>query len=71
MTTEFLYQIFFVILQELDNYGFHIKFLKDFIFHLKLDFKDDKIVQYVMKLRFVVKNQTDERTDKWRYRSAR
>ena len=63
MTTEFLYQIFFVILQELDDYGCHIKFLNDFIFHLKLDFKDDKIVQYVMKLRFVVKNQTDERTN--------
>ena len=32
-------------------------------FHLILDFKDDTIVKYVMKLRFGIKNQTDERTN--------
>ena len=59
---EFLYYIFVGILQVLDDHGFHLKFFKDFILNI-LDFKDDTIVKYVMKLRFVVKNQTNGRTD--------
>ena len=51
MTTEFY--IFVGIFQELDDHGFH----------LILDLKDDTIVKYVMKLRFVVKNQTHRKME--------
>ena len=57
MTTEFY--IFVGIFQELDDHGFHIKFIKDFII---LDLKDDTIVKYVMKFKFVVKFGVNGRT---------
>ena len=47
-----------------------MKFIKDFIIYI-LDFKDDTIVKYVMKFKFVVKFVVDGRTNKGRYRSAR